>query len=262
MDAQGHVNNGAYLDYLQDARVDFLLGSSAEMGALLDTGVLVVSHQVEYVAPVRFRGDPVTVDLWVESLGAARFVIGYELRDADETLAVRARTGAVPYDLATNRLRRLLPAERDVLGGHLAPGEPLRKVGRTPMATAAHRWPLVVRWSDLDSYGHVNNVKYYDYAQEARVALMMAGLGWTGDLPGGEASVLVRQDLEYARPIDFRRTPYEVATTVAAVGNRSLTLGVVIRDPEVGTVFATGQSIVVAQTPFTAAQRQSLDRWT
>ena len=31
MDAQGHVNNAAYLDYLQEARVDFLLSGPPVM---------------------------------------------------------------------------------------------------------------------------------------------------------------------------------------------------------------------------------------
>ena len=52
MDAQGHVNNAAYLDYLQEARVDFLLSGPPVMHDLLESGVLVVSHQVEYLAPI------------------------------------------------------------------------------------------------------------------------------------------------------------------------------------------------------------------
>ncbi|MGI8456699.1 MAG: acyl-CoA thioesterase [Propionibacteriaceae bacterium] len=257
MDAQGHVNNAAYLDYLQDARVDFLVDATTGLGALLDTGVLVVNHQVEYIAPVQFRGEPVTVDLWIDALGASRFVVGYELRDADGRLALRARTGAVPYDLAANRLRRLLPTEREVLAGHLAPAEPLRVVDKVPTSATAHHWPLTVRWSDLDSYGHVNNVKYYDYVQEARIALMTEALGWTGD----EVWSLVRQDLEYARPIDFRAEPYEVITSVAHVGTRSLTLSVAIRDPALpATVFATARSIVVGEAAFTEEQHQRLNR--
>jgi len=33
-----------------------------------------------------------------------------------------------------------------------------------------YRCPL--RWADLDLLGHVNNVRYVDYLQEARVDLM------------------------------------------------------------------------------------------
>ena len=56
MDAQGHINNAAYLDYLQEARVCYLLGGPPALQNLLATGVLVVSHQVEYLQPDRVPG--------------------------------------------------------------------------------------------------------------------------------------------------------------------------------------------------------------
>ena len=78
MDAQGHVNNAAYVDYLQEARVDFLLSGSPVLHEMLKTGVVVASHQVEYLRPMTAFGDPLLdVDLWVDSVGASRFVIGY-----------------------------------------------------------------------------------------------------------------------------------------------------------------------------------------
>ena len=56
MDAQGHVNNAAYVDYLQEARVDFLLSGSPVLHEMLNTGVVVLSHQVEYLRPIRALG--------------------------------------------------------------------------------------------------------------------------------------------------------------------------------------------------------------
>ena len=139
MDAQGHVNNAVYVDYLQEARVDFLLGLDARRAVtgaqLLESGVLVVGHQLEYLEPVVFGFEPIEIALWVDQVGGSRFVIGYELRDADGELAARARTAVVPYDLATNTLRRLNPAERAVLTERLAPAEPLRPLPKVRSAT-------------------------------------------------------------------------------------------------------------------------------
>src|SRR5437588_278817 len=81
-----------------------------------------------------------------------------------------------------------------------------------------------------DGYGHVNNVKFYDYVQEARVAIMTRSLDWAD----GVVWSLVRQDLEHLAPLDFRSETYEVATSVVAVGNRSFTLAAEIRDPTSG----------------------------
>jgi acyl-CoA thioester hydrolase len=257
LDAQGHVNNAAYLDYLQEARVHFLLTGPPVMHELLDSGVLVVSHQVEYLRPIGFSDRPLSIKLWVDSVGGSRFSIGYEVLDGDQ-LAARARTGAVPFDLASGVLRRLTDAERDVLQAQVSPAEPLRTVAKVRIADLDHhRFPLAVRWSDLDSYGHVNNVKYYDYVQEARIALMKSSLDWQSE----DVWVIVRQDLEYLKPIDFRISPYEVGTMVTQIGTRSFTLAAEIRDPDGGTTYATARTVVVGQGPLTDAQRSALGAW-
>ena len=258
MDAQGHLNNASYLDYLQEARVHFLLSGPPTLQELLTTGVLVVSHQVEYLAPVEFSEHGLEVDLWVDALGGSRFAIGYDVLDGDRLVA-RARTGAVPYDLAADRLRRLTAEERGLLAAELDPHEPLRDLPRVPRGArrdAEHHYRLAVRWSDLDSYGHVNNVKFFDYVQEGRVALIAECLGWGPD----DVWVIVRQDLEYLRPMDFRTTPYVVATVVADTGNRSVTLAAEIRDPETGETFASARTVLVGRSPLTPGQRGALGR--
>lgn len=254
-DVQGHVNNVAYLDYLQEARVDFLLTGPPVMADLLNSGVLVVSHQVEYLVPVEFSYEPLTVELWVDSVGASRFVVGYEL--FTDVLVARARTAAVPYDLATSALRRLAPTEREVLLAAQDDVSPLRPVVKHRLSDRAHSFSLRVRWADLDSYGHVNNVKFFDYLQEARIALMSQAVGWTG----GEVWVVVRQDLEYLRPLDFRLDPYQVRTSVSEIGTRSFTLAVQIEDPAAGAVYATARTVVVGSRPVTDAEREALGRW-
>ena len=255
MDVQGHINNAAYLDYLQEARVAFLLSGSPVLHQLLDSGVLVVSHQLEYLKPVAFSERPLVIKLWVDAIGGSRFSIGYEVFDGDD-LAARARTAVVPFDLASNALRRLTAEEREVLGQALEPAEPLRPLPKALVPAEVHRYRIDVRWSDLDSYGHVNNVKYYDYVQEARINFMTNTIGWEP----GAVWVVVRQDIEYAKPLDFRIDPYEVGTVVAAVGNRSFTLAAEIRDPTTATVFATARTVVVGESPLSAEQRSVLDR--
>jgi acyl-CoA thioester hydrolase len=255
LDAQGHVNNGFYVDYLQEARVHFLLNGPAEARDLLESGVLVVSHQVEYLRPVA-AVDAVTIRLWVDAVGGSRFVIGYDLHDGED-LAARARTALAPYDLAENRLRRLTAGEREFLRGQLAPAEPLRTLATGEDSRGAFRVPLVVRWSDLDSYGHVNNVKFYDYVQQARIALINATVHWAPET----VWMVARQDVQYRAPLDFRLEPYEVATWVTAVGTRSFTLAAEIGAPDTGWVYATAGTVAVGSVPLTTDQRDALTRW-
>ncbi|HYP44154.1 MAG TPA: thioesterase family protein [Propionibacteriaceae bacterium] len=256
MDAQGHLNNASYVDYLQEARVDFLLTGPPAMQQLLSTGVLVVSHAVEYRAPVSFGEQPLDIDLWAESVGGSRFVIAYDVFDGD-TLAVQARTSAVPFDLATNRLRRLTTEERAHLSALVDPAEPLEAFPRVPLSERSHGYPLKVRWSDLDSYGHVNNVKFFDYIQEARIAFTVEVLGWAED----DVWLVVRQDLDYLKPMDFSLQPYEVATVVTAIGNKSFRLAAEIRDPTSGDVLAAARTVVVSAQPLTDERRRALESW-
>ena len=117
-DALGHVNNGRFVDYLQDARVDFLFWTAKELGADdLETGLLVARHEVQYRTPLYFRPEPVRIELWISEIRAASFTVDYEILDADpeRRTYVEARTKLVPFDFAANRLRRISPIEREAL---------------------------------------------------------------------------------------------------------------------------------------------------
>ena len=61
--------------------------------------------------------------------------------------------------------------------------------------------------------------------------------------------MVARQDVDYLAPLDFRTEPYEVGTLITAIGNRSFTLAVEIRDPGSGTVYASGGTVVVGHLP-------------
>ena len=69
LDAQGHVNNAVIVDYLQEARVAFLRQGPAS--ALLDSGIIVVSHQVEFRGSIPYEARSVRIELGVSALGAA-----------------------------------------------------------------------------------------------------------------------------------------------------------------------------------------------
>ncbi|HEX6875768.1 MAG TPA: acyl-CoA thioesterase, partial [Nocardioidaceae bacterium] len=43
-----------------------------------------------------------------------------------------------------------------------------------------HVYDCPLRWADMDSLGHVNNVTYVDYLQEARVDMFAVHAPWSG----------------------------------------------------------------------------------
>ena len=130
LDPLGHVNNVVYVDYLQEARVDMLRthGPAAHTGELAE-GVVVVRHEVQYVAPLAFRFKPVSIECWVTELRVASFTMAYEIfqddpdRPGERLVHVRATTVLTPYVFATERPRRLSDVERETLGVFLEPRE-------------------------------------------------------------------------------------------------------------------------------------------
>jgi acyl-CoA thioester hydrolase len=114
MDAYGHVNNARILTLYEEARVALMFTGAREHGITsFEQGIVIARHEVDYLRPVDYT-DPVRVELWVEELRPSRFTIGYELIDAG-TVASRARTVCVPFDLAAGRPRRLSDDERGFL---------------------------------------------------------------------------------------------------------------------------------------------------
>jgi len=126
MDSLGHVNNVTYVDYLQEARVDMLRIHAPESGTEdLAEGVVVVRHDIEFLAPLVFRPEPVRIETWVTRIRVASFELGYEIldqRDGTRELYTRASTVLAPYVFTTERPRRIRPEERATLERFLEPG--------------------------------------------------------------------------------------------------------------------------------------------
>jgi acyl-CoA thioester hydrolase len=114
-----------------------------------------------------------------------------------------------------------------------------------------------LRWSDMDAYAHVNNVEMLRLLEEARIeafwrhpptsdgvpvesawptAVLDAG-------PGADLSTLVaRQEIEYLRPLGYRRTPVVVEMWIGHLGSASLDVCYEVRDAP-----STGGGVVYAR---------------
>jgi len=249
LDLLGHVNNVVYADYLQEARVDMLRvhARGPATGALAEA-LLVVSNQLTYVEPLLFDNRPVFIECWVTEVRAATATLAYEVfREKDDTRTVylRATTVLTPYVFAEERPRRFTPEERAALEAYLEPEAPTPTPYGEPVHTELGHYPVRVRFSDVDIYGHVNNVKYFEYFQEGRVAMTSRLMERA---PGVERQsiVVAQQDIEYKRPMLFRSEPYDLWTWVTHLGRRSMILGGEIRDPRLpDQLLARGRFVLV-----------------
>jgi acyl-CoA thioester hydrolase len=232
----GTVNNVVYLDYLQEARLDLLRDYGTSVSPEPGEGLVVVRTVIEYLAPLRLSAAPLRVATWVVEVRAASFTLGYELStqpdpDAEPIVHARAATVLTPYVFTAGRPRRLSPDERRRLseGCEPAPVAEAAAGSTQPWGEGALRRPIHVRFSDIDLLGHVNNVRYVDYLQDAQTDLAV-GVFQEARIDGTVDLVVARTEIDYLGQMNLRPEPYDVWSRVEAVGSTSVTYDEEIRD--------------------------------
>ncbi|MFF8955938.1 acyl-CoA thioesterase [Streptomyces sp. NPDC014894] len=96
------------------------------------------------------------------------------------------------------------------------------------MARHLYRCPL--RWSDMDAFGHVNNVVFLRYLEEARIDFMFRLQPGDGSPSFSGGSVVARHEIDYVRPLVHRHEPVTVESWVTRIGAASLTIAYEIKD--------------------------------
>lgn len=96
IDALGHVNNVAFLQLLEEARVQFL----GKIGTPTDheIGVLAARHEIDYLRPLLYGPEPVQIPTWVERIGRSSFTVGYAVIGAEGQTTAVAKTVIVAID--------------------------------------------------------------------------------------------------------------------------------------------------------------------
>ncbi|KAA1419652.1 acyl-CoA thioesterase [Nocardioides humilatus] len=116
-----------------------------------------------------------------------------------------------------------------------------------------HRYVCPIRWADLDLLGHVNNVRYVDYLQEARVDLLRAHR-WpetAGDDDAtaalADAIIVGRHEVTYRAPLLFSDQPVLIECWVTELRAGSFTLAYeVFHEDEAGVrvVYAVASTVL------------------
>jgi acyl-CoA thioester hydrolase len=110
IDENGHVNNVAYVQWMQDIAVEHYssIGGIEAQGP--ESTWVVREHRVEYLLPA-FEGEEIEVRTWVENIRRVRSLRRYEfVRKADDKLLVKGETDWVFVDVKTGS-PRAIPAE-------------------------------------------------------------------------------------------------------------------------------------------------------
>jgi acyl-CoA thioester hydrolase len=103
IDENGHVNNVAYVQWMQEIAVEHY----ASIGGVEAQGQhatwFVREHRIEYLLPA-FAGEEIEIRTWVENMRRVRSLRKYEfIRKADGNVLVRGETDWVFVDTKTGR---------------------------------------------------------------------------------------------------------------------------------------------------------------
>lgn len=115
---------------------------------------------------------------------------------------------------------------------------------------------LQLRWGEQDAYGHINNVSYARYLEEARVRVFWRGTAreqtgmeqhFRGDTPDGLKMLVASQTIEFTRVLEYSDHPITVELWIGKLGGSSLEIHYEILDgsTEERTVVAKAVTVAV-----------------
>lgn len=116
---------------------------------------------------------------------------------------------------------------------------------------------ITVRWGDMDSYRHVNNVLFIRYLEDTRFALFSPPLGELApsdvpaelsvfDLfPNGANGLVAGHRIEYRAPLSFEDGPITSRLWITRIGNSSFDIGYELVSADGGTTFAIAATTLV-----------------
>src|SRR6185295_17278287 len=89
IDENGHVNNVAYVQWMQDIAVEHYSSIGGVEAQGLDSTWVVRQHRVEYLLPA-FVGEEIEIKTWVENIRRVRSLRKYEFaRKSDGKILVK-----------------------------------------------------------------------------------------------------------------------------------------------------------------------------
>lgn len=105
--------------------------------------------------------------------------------------------------------------------------------------------PIVVRFADLDTQGHVNNAMYLTYVESARLGYYEQVGIWRREDGVNTGMVVAHIDIDYRAPIFFGQE-IQIGLRLAHLGQKSFTLEFLIETVQGRVPLASGTSVMVA----------------
>lgn len=104
---------------------------------------------------------------------------------------------------------------------------------------------IEVRYADLDTLQHVNNVTIMQYVENARIGYYQAAGIWDGKIRQGFGMVVASVKIDFVSSILFG-DPVRVGIKTGRIGGKSITFRFQVENSQSGQVFARGEVVMVS----------------
>jgi acyl-CoA thioesterase FadM len=226
LDATATVSFGWVARILEHTRWQAFAADGSMLGRLMQGGV-ARAGTYERLEPLR-HGDQLEIATWVARVGRTSFDFGHRItRTHDGSVAVRARMTIV--HLGPGGPAPLDPEVSTFIVDEPTPA-PLAWPEGEPLQPWTRSW--IVRPSDQDSFGHVNQARYVDYLEDTRWFAQQAGQA------AGLEGPIETVSIEYVRET-HAGDPVQMRTWVTGARSRAYEL---VREAS-GQLLARGQAV-------------------
>jgi acyl-CoA thioester hydrolase len=107
-----------------------------------------------------------------------------------------------------------------------------------------HVYPVPVKWGEMDSFQHVNNVAYIRYLEDGRLAIFEQ-LGMSKDLKAtNKGPIFANLNCDFLAPVTYPDTVY-VASNIKQTGPKKIVLEQVIYSEQLGQPVFKATSLCV-----------------
>ncbi len=104
---------------------------------------------------------------------------------------------------------------------------------------------IQIRWSDMDAYGHVNNVEFLRLLEDARVYAFRDWFGQERSLLN-EGILVARQEIDYLAPLTFNYEPARIEVWCSRISGASFDIGYAVKQAGVDVVYARAETTLVS----------------
>lgn len=232
-DENGHVNNANYLRYMQETAFDASasIGYDQERYAQLERTWFIRETEIEYLAPAGYN-DRIIVTTWVNDIQKLTSRRNYEIHHAEGGVRLASAFSDWVFLDTKNNKPMLIPKE--LRNAFLPESFPQNHTPRIPFPKPppppdeVYRYPVKVRWTEVDRHGHVNNAVYFEYMNEC-VMQLISDHGWSWDRMTSEGIGMYARKvrIKYHQPA-FAHDELEISTWAynmrRSTGNRHMSI--------------------------------------